>query len=326
MKKFDIKPFREFWQDCFNCIVYSITEYTQNVPKLYYYNNMYSYITTDESTSENKKEYMSLTPWTDNFRLMDELTNNRTKLELNSNSSVIDEIIKCIDEDKIVLLMIDLFYWIDEGLHYLHNHINHYSMVIGYDEEREELIVLETGDDMYAEFRVPYERVIKSIHAAGDAVYSYEINENADVKMFNKEDISFYATQVIESIDDIVNQKDRLLNVEGFDENDLSDVLNIIQTHMFSMQNRALINSYMFENAFLNDFIDEVSLHEEFKNSANEFEKLKGACIKAQYRNNKYSEVERIRNKVFELLGKEKSLWRIYIDNHEKLEMKEIFI
>ena len=92
---------------------------------------------------------------------------------------------------------------------------------------------------------------------------------------------------------------------------------------MFTMQNRSNINAYMFENAFESDSIEGISLHEEFEKSGEDFEKLKGACIKAKYRTNKENEIRKIKDKVYSLLGKERSLWNLYIENKDRLRMKE---
>lgn len=322
MKKIDVKPFREFWQDCFNCIVYSLTEYSQDVPKLYYYNNMYMYNFTEETSSESGAKYRSLTPWTDNFRLIDELTTNQEKKKLAGSENPIQYVKEKIDEEKVVLLAVDLFHWINEGLHYLTNHIVHMSLVIGYDDEAGELIVLETGDDMYAEHRVPYERAEKAIRAADISTRVSEINPEVNVKMYTKEDVAFYAKQIIESIDEKLESADDIWNVEGFSDEGLNEVLAIIQTHIFSMQNRAYIDAYMFENAFESDTAEGISLGEKFHEIEKNYERLKGVCIKAVYRKNKYQEIMNVKNKMLSMLETEKDLWNHYIKHVDKMRIK----
>lgn len=325
MKKINMKPFREFWQDCFNCIVYSLIDYTQDVPMLYYYNNMYTYIETEETTNKNKKKYKSVTPWTDNLMLLNKITKNKKELHLNKEPETIEFIKKQVDADNVIILAIDLFYWIDEGLHYLRNHIVHFSMVIGYDDETRELIVLETGNDKYAEFRVPYERAMQAFATSDYLAITFEIDDSAEIEMFNKQEVSYYASNVVASIEDKFNREKEILQIEGFDEEELTEVLDIIQTHMFSMQNRANINAYMFENAFKADVVDEVSLHEEFYKLGVKFEKLKGACIMAKCRKGKGLSIENIKKRIFDNLKREQYLWELYINNQEMFEMHEDF-
>ncbi len=318
MKKINVRPFRKFWQDCFNCIVYSLTDYSQDVPELYYFNNMYSYIFTDEKVSENGEKYRSIVPWTDNFRLVDELTTNREKIELYNYENPIEYIKDKIDEEKVILLGIDLYYWINEGLHYMNNHIIHMSLVIGYDDDTEELIVLETGNDMFAEHRVPYDRATQAIKASTLVTRVSDLNKDYKVKMFTVDDLVYYAKKIIASIDEINRNKDDIWKIENASDEGLFEVLSIIQTHMFSMQNRAKIDAHMFANAFKNDEIQDSTFHDSFSEIATEFEKLKGACIKAQYKNDRKKAIEKIRSQMLLLLNKERQLWIAFVEDASK--------
>ena len=324
MKKFEIKPFREFWQDCFNCIVYSMTDYAFDVPKLYYYNNMYFYRITDETAHDDGKaiQYKSFTPWTDNFRLIDEITKNREIQNWEDEHDIIGYVKKNLDNDRLVLAGVDLYYWIKDGLHYHHNHIDHMSLIIGYDDDVKEMTILETGDDMYAEFTVTYDCVIEAIEHCSIPTRSFEIDRDAVVKLFDRDDLVYYAKNIVASIEDIVNRKDEFWRVEGVSDDGLYEVISILQTHIFSMQNRAKIDAYMFKNAFKSDVIGDRSLNEEFSNIASKFEGLKGRCIKLLYRNNRIEQILKIKDEVFELLQSDKKIWELFIDNCDKIEME----
>lgn len=324
MKKIEIKPFREFWQDCFNCIVYSLTEYSQDVPRLYYYNNMYVYKFTNETVSEGKT-YSSIVPWTDNYRLLGELTTNMEKYKLFAINDPVSLVKEKLDQNKIVLVALDLYNWIREGLHYNKSHIVHMSLVIGYDDDSQELIVLETGNDMFAEHRVGYEDAAKAFAGADIHSRIYDLNKDMKVKMFTKDDLAFYAKDVIRTIEEVTEDESKVWNVEGFSSEDLDDVLNIIQTHMFSMQNRAYINAYMFEHVFVDDKVKGVSLSEGFREIEKKFEQLKGVCIKSQYRDNKLESIKGIKEKMFCMLKNEKDLWLQYIDNIDSLQYKQCY-
>ncbi len=323
MKKIDIKPFRDFWQDCFNCIVYSVIDYTQDVDRLFFYNNRYTYVTTNETTDNTKKTYKSITAWTDNISFLETVGKNRQETNYHDPDELLAYVKQQIDAENIVLMSIDLFHWIDEGLHYQTNHVVHFSMAIGYDDEKGELIVLETGNDMYAEFRVPYERVILASNAGNNLIYTYEINRDVKLTMFNKQELSEQAGPIIASIQEKLDNEDEILQIDDFDEDDLTEVLDIIQTHMFSMQNRCKINAHMFENAFLNDSVDGTTMHDEFTKIAVDFEKMKGACIMAKCRNDKVGAIKKIKQRIFENLKKEQDLWNLYIEHKDAFEMKE---
>lgn len=326
MKKINVVPFRKFWQDCFNCIVYSLIDYTFHVPDLYYYNNMYTYKITEETARDGDKEilYISATPWTDNFRLIEEITREEELQFWETEKDVIGYIKKALDEDKVVLAAVDLFYWIDEGLHYHHNHISHMSLVIGYDDDIQKMYILETGNGGFTEFCVTYDCAIEAIQHTDFPTRVLELNKDAAVKMYDKADLAFYAKDVIKSIDEIVEKKDQLWAVEEVSEEGLYEVLSILQTHIFSMQNRAEIDAYLFENAFESDVIDNISLSEEFLKNANAFEKLKGVCIKLQHRKNRLEGIHKLKDNVFELLKKNRNLWSLYIEKNDLLCMRDI--
>lgn len=323
MKRINIVPFREFWQDCFNCIVYSLIGNIQDVPKLYYYNNMYKYNFTDETASESGIKYKSVVPWTDNFRLFTEITKNREKINFQDIKNPIQFIKNKIDEEKIVLLGVDLYYWIYEGFHYMKTHLMHQALVIGYDDDAEELIVLETSNELgYAEHRVDYERAEKAVKSSSILTSVSEINRTACVKMYTKEDVSFYAKQIVDSLEEKLINADKIWKIDGLTENDLKEMILILSTHLYSFESRAHINAYMFENTFDDDSIQGSSLHEKFYEIEREYESMKNICIKMGFSNEKYQKIMNLKNKMVSLLEKEKSLWKFYIEHFNEMKMK----
>lgn len=323
MKIINILPFKEFWQDCFNCIVYSITEYSQSVPRLYYYNNMYKYNFTEETGTKNGVKYKSLVPWTDNFRLYDELTINQEKVNLAKIQKPIQFIKEKIDEEKIVLLAVDLFYWVDGGLHYMKTHLMHESLVIGYDDDKTELIVLEiTSRKGYSEQRIDYQQAVKAIRGATISSYVSEIDRSMQIKMYTKDDLAFYAKQIIDSIDEKILNKDDIWRIEGFSDEDLSEMLLVVQTHVYSMQNRSYINAYMFENVFENNCIQGLSFCEKFYELEKGFERLKGVLVRLHYKTNKYQEILKVKESILNMLVLERGLWQHYINYFDEMRMK----
>lgn len=284
---------------------------------------MYTYIFTEEHINENGIKYKSIVPWTDNFRLLDQLTCKIEKVMMSECDDPISLIVERLEQEKIVLLAIDLFYWINEGLHFMKNHITHISLVIGYDDDTEELIVLETGERGYKEHRVPYELAKKAVKSVNITTKFCEINPDTKFSMFTKEDVVSSAKDVIKSIDEKKTNSTEIWKVDGLSDTGLNEVVSIIQTHMYSMQNRAFINGYMFEHAFSNDEFQGVCIHERFYELEKEYEKLKGASIRLSHRKNKYQGLMNIKNKMLELMDVERDIWGYYLERFREMSMVE---
>ncbi|MBO4864000.1 MAG: hypothetical protein J5517_06525 [Eubacterium sp.] len=325
MKKLEIVPFRKFWQDCFNCIVYSIIDYAFHVPDLYYYNNMYKYLVIDHTLYDHEKElhYNSIVPWTDNQSIFNKITKNNEVLDKENQKDVIQYIKDNIDKNRIVLPGVDLYYWIKAGLHYHHNHFEHFSLIIGYDDDTEEVIVLDTGDDMFAEFRVEYCDVIEAIsHAKEIPTVTADIDYEADIKLFTKEELVECAKVLVKSIDKVIRLKDDIWNLDGLSDEAYYELMSILQTHTFSMQNRAKIDAYMFKNTFEDDRINGISLGDTLTELATKFGNIKMRCVKSLYRKETINEVPVVKEGVLELMEETRKLWNLFIENNDQLTMK----
>ena len=67
-------------------------------------------------------------------------------LKSKRNLKHVNEILE--KNNLILLLGVDLYYWIDDGIHWKRNHIQHFSLVKEYDADKNEYVFwkLELGD------------------------------------------------------------------------------------------------------------------------------------------------------------------------------------
>ena len=307
LKKYMIVPFRKYWLDCLNCIVNSLIDYFFSVPQTYYYNNDYVYEYTEETSSENGYLYQSLLPVTDSFKTLQELWTDNLPINLSQAENPIKIIKEAIDHNKTVLLAVDLYHWVNSGMHYQHNHIWHFSLVIGYDDNSGELIVFETGDYGYAEFRVPYDRAITAMRANPSESSISHIDRNKKIAGCSKEEIKHNAKKVADSIKRVISNMEAIWKIEGIEEKEATGVFDIISSHMYSMQNRMKLNSML---------ISQIGEDEEYLNIANQFRvlgdkygKLKNIAIKLRMKKMWKEKIKDIKSELELNMKEERKLW-----------------
>jgi hypothetical protein len=78
----------------------------------------------------------------------------------------------------------------------------------------------------------------------------------------------------------------------------------------------------MFENTFIEDRVNGISLSESFYGVANRFGNIKMRCVKSLYKNDEKNEVTIMKEGVLELLKEVRNLWSLFIDYNGQLNMK----
>ena len=307
MKKYMIVPFRKYWLDCLNCIVNSLVDYNYSVPQSYYYNNDYKYEYTEETSSEKGHKYQSLLPVTDSFRILQELWKENKPIRMSEEEDPIGVIREAINRNQTVLLAVDLYHWVNSGLHYQNNHIWHFSLVIGYDDNSNELIVFETGDYGYAEFRVPYDRAITAMRANPlESSISY-IDRDKKVEGCSKAEIKNNAKTVVHSIETIVTNMGEIWEIEELAENEAPGAFDIISSHMYSMQNRMKLNSML-----MGQIESEKEYHiiaDRFRVLSDKYGKLKNIAMKLRMKKSWKEKIKDIKSELELNMKEEQELW-----------------
>lgn len=307
-----IEAFNDFWLDCTTSMLYSILLATEMVDKAYIYNNFYSYKLQKEEMYGDRKEFYSIMPINDNSRLWGHMLTDRQKVEIWSFDNPIEEIKKCMSNSEIVMLGVDLFYWLEESYHFNRNHIFHYSLVLEVDEEAKTLLVLETGIDGYQKFRIPFDNVKRAVTSLEASSCVYNINPDISNLMYTKQDIVKNAKEIIESIENVLDKKEAICWVDSATESDYMYINDILQTHIFIMENRQKVNRHLFMIVLDCSQIG-IDFYGEFNELEKSFSKLKGRLLKWNCRGNAQKGIELVINEIPMLLTKEKKLWETFL-------------
>lgn len=77
-----VVPFRKFWPDCENLILYTMIDSFWKVPDTYFYHNCYEYILSEEHGVQEKDRYYSIKAYSDSSDTLYKLTQNYQQLAL----------------------------------------------------------------------------------------------------------------------------------------------------------------------------------------------------------------------------------------------------
>jgi len=81
----------------------------------------------------------------------------------------------CIDQGRVLNVVVDLYDWIPESLMYQRYHMSHYSLVAGYDDEEKVFTVFDDDAHGYKEHIIPYERFHKAVWRESNGIQIREI-------------------------------------------------------------------------------------------------------------------------------------------------------
>ncbi len=313
--------FNDFWLDCYTTLLYTLLLSIDVVDKAYIYNNQYYYSLIEEVVPMTEKNFISVCAENDNSQIEDKILINKQCISMNSFDSPIEVLKKILSKQKIVMLGVDLYYWIEENIHYNRNHIEHYSLVKMYDEAKDEFVFFETGLDGYQEYKLPSEQVIKAIRSFSDATLIYDINYNVGDIMYTKKDIYTNAKNIISSIEYILNDKDIILCVKDMAECELKYVSDILQTHIFNMENRQKVNRHLFMIGFNSPIIDDFDYCNHFEELENKFRVLKSKCMRNTMRKRYRQNIIEIKIQILELLNEERKIWVQFIEHYKSLRL-----
>ncbi|BCJ93737.1 hypothetical protein acsn021_13060 [Anaerocolumna cellulosilytica] len=69
----------------------------------------------------------------------------------------------CIDQGRVINVVVDLYDWIPESLMYQRYHMSHYSLIAGYDDEEKIFTIYDDDANGYKQHIIPYERFQKAV-------------------------------------------------------------------------------------------------------------------------------------------------------------------
>ena len=110
-------------------------------------------------------------------------------MDISKRGDIIESIKSYCDQEKLILLGVDLYNWVSDNFHWHRNHIDHFALINGYDESNHIIFILETGVKGYAEYQLDYSEVEKAAkNFTGPASGLCDINRANTPKMFTYKD------------------------------------------------------------------------------------------------------------------------------------------
>lgn len=312
-----IRPFRTFWLDCFSTMLYSIYLATPNANKLFVYNNFYGYTLQEEELPESKKKFKAYLTENDFTMFEKTLLSDEQLVSIWKYDDPIEYITQCLSKYDILMLGVDLFDWVDDTYNYQRNHISHLSLVIGIDEESKCLEVLETGTKGYNRYYVPFDNARKAVMACKEDSYIYNINRNNECIKISKEDIYGNAKHIIETIDNVLIQKNALYDITDLSDMDVTFVFDILTFRLYSLRNRQKVNRLLF--MYLFDEKRDGFFSTSFYKLVESYSKISSVVKKRNMEGETGQGIIWGREQMFQLLQREKELWSRFVDNIDDL-------
>ncbi len=299
----EIKPFNEFWLDCYSTAIYSILQSNYEVDKSVFYNNNYVY-----EHSENVRTGMGRAYITINLdSIMDKLFMSCETHDFTKEEDVVAKLKFYIDRKNIVSLGIDMFYGVPDTSQWRKHHINHNILVEGYDDSKQCVYVLETGENGYKEYLMSYDEITKAakefICFARDTEI-FEVNHDNVFFMVDKKDVINNAQIIVESIDYLVSKVDSIWKVEP---EKLLSMKDEIDSHIKSIRNRQEVNAKLFKELDKNGEYEKYitafeGLRQKYHELLIDIDKI---CISGEY----YLRETQVKNTFKNYLNVEKNLW-----------------
>lgn len=313
--KLNIEPFNDFWINCHFAMLYSIMLSKLNCDKNIVYCNNYEYIMA-EYTNEKGYTYNSIHTNMLIKELEEKVYVNQKAYWWHDNPDLIEDIKTRIDQNKIVRLSVDMYYWIEDSLLYHKFHSNHHAIITGYDEQLGIMYTLDAGHDGYLEHEVSYEHLINAArHGVEYPSLISDIGTEVNGLKIVYKDVFENARGICKSIDEVCGKFDRVWNLKDADQYDLMNASSNIRINMLGFSYRNHANGLLIKNMF-----DSAAgkYTRQFENIFEGYDTIKNVILKETKRDCNYVVFDRMKSKFFELLMKEKEVW-VEIINDSKL-------
>lgn len=246
-----IQPYSEHYMNCYlNNLFSIICSHEKDYKILSYMNDFdYSIIENEHKTklhfdySENF--YLSVyndifdTTYSQSFDIFEFSLGKRIKFDDN----LIVDIPRYISEDKLLFIVVDLFYFDNGGIFFKRIHKNHYILVIGYNQKENKIIYLDDGSKGYGIYHMEYDILYSMVN---EGIVYADIFDNLKIKVSSKlsldyNSIRINANRLIIEIRNIINDMNNISYPQNY--YDLCDFLIFIQRSF----NRHISNKYLLE-------------------------------------------------------------------------------
>ncbi|MGI6668712.1 MAG: hypothetical protein ACOX4M_04615 [Acetivibrionales bacterium] len=316
-RSLNFKPFGLFWLNCAYSTMFSLLI---SLEPSYYFAailNDYSYLVIDEETPTGiKYNHLELWPIVKHYeRYRSMLFNDYKPLNFESGDNYFDILKGLIEENKLILLGVDLFYWLPNTISWKRNHWAHYSFINGINDEKRAVYVFERNSYGYDEFEIPEDRLIDSISnfPREPHVMSYKFPENIEKFELSIDEVKGNAQRIIDEINNnIMPVNFWELGEEDFAKGYTRDLTSL---RFFQISNRHIANELLIQALGDEILSPEIrsSLIKYCKELQEGWELAKIMFLRLYVSKNRKSDINNTNEKVRSLFSKEIEMWDMFL-------------
>lgn len=209
----EIRPFNDFWINCKATILYSLIVTLGEEFRSLTYNNNYTYeVLCFPAPSGRWVNEVRLNPLQQ--ELYETVLQDPITLRYEDEERACVEIREYLDRGRLVMVGVDLFYWIPHNMCYNKYHFEHYAIVNGYDSNKDTFYVMDTDNEGYKEFEIPSSHLLKAMMECTlpyDAI-AYKLCEREELSdlIYSSKQVIKQAKKICKSING-VRKKDFFL-------------------------------------------------------------------------------------------------------------------
>lgn len=314
--RLNFKPFNLFWMDCQFNTLFSILTSIDKSYKAAALLNDYSYAVKQEPTPNDicYNEVFIVNTIKNGDAFKEKFFPQQTTLNFKHDENYIELIKDSIRNNEIVMVGVDLFYWIPNSVCWNKHHWEHYAYINGYNHEKEIFYVFDENFYGFGEFEVPQDRMMKAIESSPLEPHAivYKLCKCTDKYELAVSEVRDNAKRLIEEITEIMPIDFWLLSEKDFTEGHMCD---FISTHLFQIINRHIANQLL-----INELEDKIG-NQHFKNELEKYcielqdgwNQVKTKLVKIYYSTNRKLLVHNLNQKCKDLFLKEIKMWDAFL-------------
>jgi hypothetical protein len=316
-RSLNFKPFNTFWLNCVYNMLFSMLI---SLEPSYYSAallNDYSYLVIDQGTPTGTKyNHLELWPIVKHFeRYRSMLFGDYEPLNFESGDNYFDILKGLIEEKKLILLGVDLFYWIPYSVTWNRHHWIHYSFINGIDDEKRVVYAFDENVSGYNEFEIPEDRLIKAISNFPQEphVMSYKPSGNIEKFELSIDEVKGNAQRIIDEI----NNNILPVYFWGLREADIVEghMRDLISLRLFQIKNRHIANQLLMQE--LGDVILSPQIRSSLINYCKELQKgwdiIKNNFVRLYLSKYEESVISNVNEKAKSLFSKEIEMWDMFL-------------
>ena len=297
-----ITPMNDFWVDCYTTAIFSALLSLCEVDKRLIYRNSYEYV-----FDRNKKNMGRVYIKTDIDDYVDGFLIKNEKHAFSRDEDVIARLKEYLDQRKLVMMGVDMFYGVNATSQWHKYHIHHHVIVEKYDDEQKKVVVLETANEGYKEYFLSYDEITQAAKEFEGDSNIYSVNSKFRPRMYSVEQTKDFSKKICNSIEEIMLHIEDIWHVE---DKYLISMKDEIEVHLRSMANRQKVNylllSGLDSSGALEGLIQEFKkLEEGYNNLCSTIIEL---CVSKQY----FVNESKVKDCFSELLKREESVWKAF--------------